>query len=193
MSTRTTPYHRIRACGYDAEIKASRVGWRVYLLDARGRRTGIKNDVPRNTCGTVAGMNDRMKSERGFRSDSRLHQALVLFAEHCERVTHKRQAVVTSSGPLTAESLAAALAKLGAPSAVAHAGPTVLIPSSYAQYLAQNENDQGRAALLNKTDYRRRALAPEALAGYQKLVVEYVRVLARLNAMKRAKQTALAI
>lgn len=55
-----------------------------------------------------------------------------------------------------------------------------------------NQRDAKSAqALLNKTDYKKRALAPEALPGYRELLVEYVRVLKQLNAMKNAKQTAL--
>lgn len=55
-----------------------------------------------------------------------------------------------------------------------------------------NQRDAKSAqALLNKTDYKKRALAPEALDGYRELLVEYVRVLKRLNEMKNAKQTAL--
>lgn len=55
-----------------------------------------------------------------------------------------------------------------------------------------NQRDAKSAqALLNKTDYKKRALVPEALAGYREMLVEYVRVLKRLNEMKNAKQTAL--
>lgn len=46
-------------------------------------------------------------------------------------------------------------------------------------------------ALLNKTDYKKRALAPEALPGYREFIVAYVRELQRLNAMKNAKQVSL--
>lgn len=55
-----------------------------------------------------------------------------------------------------------------------------------------NQRDATSAqALLNKTDYKKRALAPEALDGYREMLVEYVRVLKQLNSMKNAKQTAL--
>lgn len=59
-------------------------------------------------------------------------------------------------------------------------------------WFSGNQRDVKSAqALLNRTDYKKRALSPDALDGYRELLVEYVRVLKQLNSMKNAKQVAL--
>lgn len=59
-------------------------------------------------------------------------------------------------------------------------------------WFSGNQRDVKSAqALLNRTDYKKRALSPEALPGYRELLVEYVRVLKQLNSMKNAKQSSL--
>lgn len=64
-------------------------------------------------------------------------------------------------------------------------------PDLHAWFGGNARDAKSAQALLNRTDYKKRALAPEALPGYRELLVEYVRVLKQLNSMKNAKQTAL--
>jgi hypothetical protein len=64
-------------------------------------------------------------------------------------------------------------------------------PDLHAWFNGNARDAKSAQALLNKTDYKKRALAPEALDGYREMLVEYVGVLKQLNAMKNAKQTAL--
>ncbi|WP_430407334.1 hypothetical protein [Hydrogenophaga sp.] len=80
-------YARLHTMGHAAEIKMSRDGWRVYLLDARGQRTGAAADVVRTTSDTTAAVNARLRGARGFRRDSRMHAVLTALVEHCERTT----------------------------------------------------------------------------------------------------------
>lgn len=81
-------YQRLRATGYDAEIKRGHVGWRFYLLDPQGRRVSVGKaleELPRTGSESVAAVNARLKGARGFRRDSRFHAVLTAFVEYCEQ------------------------------------------------------------------------------------------------------------
>ena len=84
-----TLYARLRATGYDAEIKRGVRGWRMYLLDRAGKRLTVPGvdcgkEINRVGSEKVDHVNARLRGPRGFRRDSQLFAVLPAFVEFAE-------------------------------------------------------------------------------------------------------------
>lgn len=90
-----TLYARLRATGYDAEIKRGVRGWRMYLLDRAGARVAVPGverfpELHRAGNEKVDQVNARLKGPRGFRKDSQLFAVLTAFVEFAECATRQK-------------------------------------------------------------------------------------------------------
>lgn len=88
-------YARLRATGYDAEIKRGVRGWRMYLLDRAGNRVAVPGvdcgkEINRVGSERVDKVNVRLKGPRGFRRDSQLFAVLTAFVEFAECATRQK-------------------------------------------------------------------------------------------------------